>query len=81
MGAAVQQKRPRAVISTRVAWLLQLVFTLFALLVVNSVYLASITLLENLSGDIYEDYFYLLMFLLHLVLGLLLILPFLIFGW
>mgnify|MGYP001819966763 CR=1 FL=1 len=81
MVRSVQQGRPRAVISSRVAWLLQLVFTLFALLVVNSVYLASITLLEQLSGDIYEDYFYLLMFLLHLVLGLLLILPFLVFAW
>lgn len=57
-----------------------MVFLLFALLVVNSVYLSSITLLEATTGESYQDYFYLLMFLLHLLLGLLLIPTFLIFG-
>jgi len=65
-----------AVISPGIRWLLGVVFTLFALLVVNSIYLSSITALEYYSGLIYQDYFYLLMFLLHLLLGLLLVLPF-----
>ncbi len=69
-----------AVISQGFHWLLTLVFTLFAIIVVNSIYLSSITLLEYYSGLIYQDYFYLLMFLLHLLLGLLLVLPFCVFA-
>jgi tetratricopeptide (TPR) repeat protein len=61
--------------------LLAVVFLLFALLAVNSTYLGVITLLEHYSGEVYQDYFYLSMFLAHLVLGLLLILPFLAFGF
>ena len=56
------------------------VFLLFALLVVNSSYLGAITLLEYLRAETYQDFFYLNMFLVHLVLGLLSILPFLLFG-
>ncbi len=70
-----------AVISPGFGWLLTTVFTLFALLVVNSIYLSSITVLEYYSGLIYQDYFYLLMFLLHLFLGLLLVLPFCMFAF
>ncbi len=68
------------VITQRLGKLLTAVFVLFALMVVNSVYLAAITLLEESTGRLYQDYFYLLMFLAHLVLGLLLILPFLMFA-
>jgi len=60
--------------------LLSLVFLLFALLVVNSTYLAAITLLEHYTAEVHQDFFYLSMFLLHLALGLLLIVPFLVFG-
>jgi len=70
----------QAVISPGFSWLLTAVFTLFALIVVNSIYLSSITALEYVSGLIYQDYFYLLMFLLHLLLGLLLVLPFCVFA-
>ena len=73
-------KSAAAVISPVVRRLLGVVFTLFAVLVVNSVYLGSITALEYYSGQVYQDYFYLLMFLLHLLLGLLLIVPFCAFG-
>ena len=69
------------VISPRFRWLLTAVFFLFALIVVNSIYLGSITVLEYYSAQIYQDYFYLLMFLLHLFLGLLLVLPFCVFGF
>jgi len=60
--------------------LLGLVFLLVALLVVNSTYLAAITLLEHATGEVHQDYFYLSMFLVHLALGLALILPLLVFG-
>ena len=73
-------KTGNAVISPGFGWLLTVVFSLFALLAVNSVYLGSITALEHFSGQIYQDYFYLLMFLLHLFLGLVLILPFCVFA-
>ena len=73
-------KSKASVISPGARWLLTAVFTLFALLVVNSVYLSSITALEYYSGQIYQDYYYLIMFLLHLCLGLLLIVPFCVFA-
>ncbi|MGB5260077.1 MAG: multiheme c-type cytochrome [Gammaproteobacteria bacterium] len=71
---------PVPVITRRLGKLLTVVFLLFALMVVNSVYLAAITLLEATTGALYQDYFYLLMFLLHLVVGLLIILPVILFG-
>ncbi len=76
-----RQHPDTSVITPGFRWLLTAVFTLFALLVVNSIYLGSITVLEYFSHQIYQDYFYLLMFLLHLLLGLLLVLPFCIFGF
>ena len=46
----------------------------------NSAYLASITALEYARGQTYQDFFYQYMFLLHLVLGLLLVTPLIVFG-
>jgi tetratricopeptide (TPR) repeat protein len=60
--------------------MLGFVFLLFALLALNSVYLAAISLLEQFSDHIYQNYFYLLMFLLHLALGLLITVPVILFG-
>ena len=68
------------VIGPRLGKLLTFVFLLFGLLSVNSVYLASITVAEWLSGDLYQEYFYQLMFLLHLLLGLAIVVPALVFG-
>lgn len=70
----------KPVIGPRNRKLLFLVFVLFALLAVNSVYLAGITFLEWAAGRVYQDYFYQLMFLLHLILGFVIILPVIIFG-
>ena len=50
--------------------LLFVIFTLFALLAVNSGYLIGITYAEWITEQIYQNYFYQIMFLLHLVLGL-----------
>ena len=60
--------------------LLVVVFALAALLVANSVYLVAITILEVATDVAYQNYFYQYMFLGHLVLGLAMILPFLLFG-
>jgi len=67
-------------ISPRLRKLLYVIFGMVALLVANSAYLASITCLEWVSGQTYQDYFYQYMFLGHLVLGLAFIGPFLVFG-
>lgn len=59
--------------------LLYIVLALLALLIANSAYLATITAMEWSTGKTYQNFFYLCMFLGHLVLGLLLIVPFLVF--
>jgi tetratricopeptide (TPR) repeat protein len=77
-----KQKYVRAV-GPRLRLLLNFIFGLFAVLGANSVYLASVTFLEWLRGDpntTFQNYFYMVMFGSHLVLGLLLILPVVVFG-
>jgi tetratricopeptide (TPR) repeat protein len=77
------ESKPRKhppVLDRKLRRLLSLVFLVFALLLVNSVYLGGVTLLESIRGDSLQDGFYLSMFLLHLALGLALILPFVLFG-
>jgi len=56
------------------------VFGLFALLAVNASYLVSVTVFEWYTGETYQNWFYLVMFLIHLVLGLLIIVPLVVFG-
>lgn len=82
-GHAVPRRRKKYVpaVTPRLRVVLVMVFGLFALLAANSVYLASITVLEAVTQKTYQDYFYLLNFLLHLVLGFLLLLPFTIFAF
>lgn len=67
-------------VGPRLRKLLFVVFGLFALLSANSLYLISISALERLSGEVYQDWFYLFMFMLHLGLGALIILPVIIYG-
>jgi hypothetical protein len=55
--------------------MLRVVFLLFAALCLNGAYLAGVTFLEWRGGRLLQDYGYQLMFLAHLVLGLLLIPP------
>src|SRR5688572_24035496 len=80
-----RKKYVRAV-GPRLRILLLFILGVVALLGANSVYLASITFLGWLKGlssgqpISLENYFYQLMFIAHLVLGLLLLLPFIIFG-
>ena len=70
----------RAVLSPGLRRLLGLVLLLFGLLAVNSLYLVSVTVAEHIGNQTYQNYFYLVMFLAHLALGLLLIVPGLLFG-
>ncbi len=67
-------------VGPRLRKLLYVVFGLFALLAVNAFYLSSVTMLEWYTGRVYQDYFYQYMFLGHLVLGLAIILPVVIYG-
>lgn len=60
--------------------LLAVVLVLGGLLAVNSLYLVAVTLVERLTGDTLQNAFYLDMFLVHLGLGLVLLLPALLFG-
>jgi len=68
------------VVGRRLKRVLAVVLALFALLVVNSLYLVGITFAEWASGQTYQDWFYLIMFLAHLGLGFVLVLPVIIFG-
>jgi tetratricopeptide (TPR) repeat protein len=70
-------------VGPRLRVLLLISLALIAVLSANSVYLAAITFLEWLHRAeriSYQNYFYQLMFLAHLVLGLALIVPFVAFG-
>ena len=77
-----QPKRVRYVpaVGPRLKKLLFVVFALFALLGVNSAYLSAITVLEWSTQRTYQNYFYQYMFLMHLGLGLLIIVPVVVFG-
>lgn len=75
-----KRKYVRAV-GPRLRVLLHIVLGLVAILGANSAYLASVTAAEWISGLTYQNYFYQYMFLGHLALGLVLIVPFLVFGF
>ncbi|MEM1189465.1 MAG: tetratricopeptide repeat protein [Pseudomonadota bacterium] len=72
--------RRRAVVGPRLRRLLVLVFVLFAVLVVNSVFLVSVTTYEWFTDAEIQGLFYQWMFLGHLALGLLILLPAVVYG-
>jgi hypothetical protein len=72
-------------VGPRLRKLLYFIFAIVALLGANSVYLASITAMEWVSAQqgankLYQTPFYFYMLLAHLGLGLILIIPFVVFG-
>jgi tetratricopeptide (TPR) repeat protein len=75
-----EKKLYRKAVGSRLKKLLYAVFALFALLGVNSVYLTSITVAEYMTGYTIQNYFYQVMFLGHLALGLLITVPVILFG-
>jgi tetratricopeptide (TPR) repeat protein len=82
MSAETASPKPkvRKAIGPRLRIVYNIVLTLLAILVANSVYLAGVTFVEWVSGKTYQDFFYICMFLGHLILGLLFVVPFIIFG-
>ncbi len=74
------RRRPVPVVGPRLKKLLLFVFGLFALLAINAFYLGGVTFLEWRSGETFQGYFYQLMFLGHLVLGLLILAPVIVYG-
>lgn len=70
------RRRYVPVVGPKLKRLLSVVFLLFAVLMVNSVYLLSVTI----AGEQLQNYFYMLMFLLHIVLGILIVAPVVAFG-
>ena len=70
----------RSAVGPRLRWLLWGVFGLVAVVGANSAYLAGVTFLEWRTGQPHQEWFYLIMFGAHLVLGLLLVGPFVVFA-
>ena len=82
-GAGPARKKYMRAVGPRLRVVLAVVWGLLALLGANSAYLVSITVLdwaERSKGLSYQNYFYQVQFLAHLVLGLLFIAPFLAFN-
>ena len=77
---AAAKPKPARAVGPRLRKLLYVVFGIVAILFANSAYLAVITFAEWFSGNAYQNYFYQYMFLGHLILGFLLIVPFITFG-
>lgn len=68
-------------IGSRLRPLLWIILVGFALLAANGFYLSSVTALTWYLGTTQQTYFYMMMVALHLVLGLFLVIPFLLFGF
>ena len=60
--------------------LLWVILVAFAVLAANGFYLSSVTALTWYTGNTQQTYFYFLMALLHVLLGLLIVVPFVAFG-
>lgn len=71
-----KKKRYVKAVGPRLKRLLSVVMGLFAITMINAAYLTSITI----AGVEYQNWFYLNMVLLHLILGLLLVVPVIVFG-
>ncbi len=67
-------------VGDRLKKLLFVVFGFFALLTINSVYLVGVTVMEAVTERTYQNWFYMNMFIVHLLLGALIVLPIIIFG-
>ena len=78
---ATRKRRPYVpAVGPKLQRVLGFLFVSFALLGINALYLATITFLEWKNEQTYQNYFYQWMFLGHLVLGLLIVVPVLVFG-
>ena len=75
-----KKRRYVPAVGPRLAKVLALVFGLLALIAINSTYLVGVSLMEFFTGRTYQNWFYMNMFLVHLILGALIILPVIVFG-
>ena len=81
-----QKRNPRrsgprgAVVTSGLRWWLRVVLLLFGILCIDSLYLVATDLAAWISGESREDGLYLWAFLAHLVLGLMILVPFVIYG-
>ena len=73
-------KPPHAALSPFLKKVLTIMLTLFAIMMMNSAYLVAIAALEQVTERNLQGYFYLLMFLFHLAVGLLAVLPVIFYG-
>lgn len=80
LGSMPRPKGYVPALGKRLKLLLYVLMAILALLVADSLYLVSITALESVTGRKYQDWFYQYVFLGHIGLGILLIVPFIIFG-
>ena len=78
---AINKKKPKLAVGPKLRVVLTVVFALFSIIVINSLYLSIVTFMEWLTNKSLQDQTYLFMLLLHLILGLLLIIPVLIYGF
>ena len=80
----MRDRRGRAYVPAVGRWLRPLLWIIlsgFALLGANGAYLASVTALTWWTKVSYQTSFYLWMFVLHLVLGFAIVVPFIVFGF
>ncbi|MEM9643862.1 MAG: hypothetical protein AAF989_02615, partial [Planctomycetota bacterium] len=78
---SASRPKPRRVVTQRLRVMLVVVLGLFGMLAANGLYLSAVTWIQHFTGRVLEDHFYQLMFLGHLGLGLLLIVPTVVFGF
>ncbi|MEZ6131047.1 MAG: multiheme c-type cytochrome [Planctomycetaceae bacterium] len=81
---AVAPTQSKAIVRKAIGPRLRIVFHvmlfLLALIAANSAYLMGVKVMEWWTSQTYQDYFYICMFLMHIVIGLLIVVPFLVFG-
>lgn len=70
----------RKAIGPRLRIVFNVMLVLLALIAANSAYLMGVKALEWWTTQTYQDYFYICMFLMHIVVGLVIVVPFLVFG-
>ncbi len=76
-----RRRRYVPAVGPRLNKLLFVVFGLFALLAINAVYLVGVSIMEWSTGQTYQNWFYMNMFIVHLVLGALIVIPVVVFGF
>jgi tetratricopeptide (TPR) repeat protein len=75
-----EKKIVRKAIGPRLRIVFNVMLVLLALIGANSAYLMGVKALEWWTTQTYQDYFYICMFLMHIVVGILIVVPFLVFG-